>query len=107
MSESWKTKEVLENCLQYVSTHQEIIIDNKPVKFWPHARGYDCGPCELGRKGRCGRLPCMSGEGIPYGLPFVNWQTTPHTALIADLKKQLNIDIKESTLDLNEAIHPI
>lgn len=79
MSESWKTKEVLEKCLQYVSTPKEIIIEDSPLNLWPHTRGYDCGPCDLGKQGRCGRLPCMGSEGLPYGLPLINWQTSTFT----------------------------
>lgn len=106
MSEDWKTKEILENCLKYITEPREVRMNTKVVQLWPHVRGYDCGPCELGLQGRCGRLPCMYGEGIPYGLPFINWQTTPHTALIADLKNQLGIDVKD-TIQVDIPIQPI
>jgi len=113
MSDAWKTQEVLEQCLVYVTTAQVIEVSRgseKTVALWPHARGYDCGPCALSP--RCGRLPCMGGEGLPRGLPFVNWQTSPATALIADLRNQLHklhgvVFDDQVTTDDTCVVHPI
>lgn len=117
MGDAWKTREVLENCLTYITTPRTIAVTRgsgkvEELTFWPHARGFDCGPCDL--RSRCGRLPCMRSDGLPYGLPLVNWQTSPATALIADLRNQLRknhgvvFDGDAVTTDDDECIaHPI